>query len=200
MNAAEQTRFLVVDDSDVTKDLTDLIEPRARATVAGTALAARELLGTSAAWSGFFIAVGLPDGSGLDFLAQVRASHPHSPAMMLSPSAEPAAINATYDLRAAYVVTPIVPSRIERFIEDATSFPVRLGRLAEVWERRYGLSAAERDVLVRAAMGESRDAIATARGCSLLTVKKHGANLLRKTLDDSLHGAVERLLREVAGA
>ncbi|HEY2517130.1 MAG TPA: hypothetical protein VGI39_39930 [Polyangiaceae bacterium] len=184
----------------VSDELTSLIDRYGRAAVTRSVQAACSLLEVRTAWSGFFIGVGLPDGSGLELLARLRASHPHSPAMILATCAESSAINATFDLGASYVVVPLVSSRIERFLNEATSFPARLERLALAWERRYGLSNAERDVLVRAALGENRDAIANARGCSLLTVKKHGANLLQKTYDDSLHVAVARLLREAAGA
>jgi DNA-binding NarL/FixJ family response regulator len=65
---------------------------------------------------------------------------------------------------------------------------------------RYGLSEAESDILRRAADGESRYLIAAARGSSELTVKKQIVNLLARTMDDSLHEAVARVLRELAGA
>lgn len=202
MNAAQRARFLVVESNAcAAKELAALIAAHGHTAVSTpTREGAVFHIETRPSWAGFFLGLTLHDGSGLEILSRVRSSHPYCPAIVLAASAEPAAINATFDLGASYVVLPLVPARIERFLSEATSFSARLEPVALAWQRRYGLSDAERDVLLRAGLGASRDAIAAARGCSRLTVKKHGANLLQKTLDDSLHGAVERLLREAAGA
>jgi hypothetical protein len=46
-------------------------------------------------------------------------------------------------------------------------------------------------------LAEDRGTIAKFRGSSPLTIKRQVADMLPKTGDESLHAAVERLLREV---
>jgi DNA-binding CsgD family transcriptional regulator len=71
----------------------------------------------------------------------------------------------------------------------------RVRLVAKSWQTRYSLCNAEFDVLLRAALGEDRDAIAERRASSPLTVRAHVAGILKKTRDASLHHAVGRLLR-----
>jgi DNA-binding CsgD family transcriptional regulator len=54
-------------------------------------------------------------------------------------------------------------------------------------------------VLRRAVLGDARELIAEGRRCSVATVKKHIANILQKTGEESFHVIVERVLRELAG-
>jgi DNA-binding CsgD family transcriptional regulator len=108
-------------------------------------------------------------------------------------------VNAAYDLEAEYVAKPVHKARIARFLLARPDFEARLTQATAAWRERYGLSDAEADVLHRAAAGETRETIAAARQSSVLTIKAQVKNLLRKTGDDSLHVAVERLLRTLAG-
>jgi DNA-binding CsgD family transcriptional regulator len=81
-----------------------------------------------------------------------------------------------------------------KFLKDAASLETRLSPALRLWAARYGLSEAERDLLRRAALGESKSAIATSRGVSRETIKTQVGTLLGKTGDASLHAAAERLL------
>jgi DNA-binding CsgD family transcriptional regulator len=87
-----------------------------------------------------------------------------------------------------------VKAEVDFLPTSTTRNPFRHG-----WIDRYGLSEAEADVLVRAAEGQSRTQMASARGCSELTIKKHVSTMLRLLSDRSLQAAVARLLREMAG-
>lgn len=197
MRAADASFLLVEDDLAQARALARLIRKYGAVAVASTVREARRSLEGGARWTALFIDLGLPDGSGMDVLALARTFHPKVPALILTGSSAPTAINAAYDLGADYVVKPVVPSRIERFIQDAVSVSPSLESAARSWERQYKLCQAESDILLRAARGETREAIAIARGASPLTVKKQAATLLQKTRDASLHGAVVRLLREI---
>jgi DNA-binding NarL/FixJ family response regulator len=193
-------RFLVVeDDPDVARALERIVRRRSQVVVVGTAREADALLADASSWSGMFLDVRLPDGSGLDVLRRARKAHPLTRAMVLTGVLEADAINVVHDLRGEYVVKPVATDRIERFSRQAASFSWRLESVAGTWAHRYGLSDAEENVLVRAAAGESRVAIADARGSSALTVKTQIANILRLTRDESLQAAVARLLRELSG-
>jgi len=64
------------------------------------------------------------------------------------------------------------------------------------WAVEYGLTAAQVDILGRAALGAMRSEIARWRGSSEYTVKTQIAELLRRTGDSSFQMALVRLLRE----
>jgi len=195
-------RFLVVEDEAPTaKHLARLIRAHGAAVVARTVQEALARLADFLPWSGFIIDVGLPDGSGLDVLASARLMHPTTPALVLTGDTERETINRAYSLGAGYLVKPIATEAIESFLVGASGvgFAARVERVLQAWARRYAFSAAQVDVLRRAAMGADRRAIAIGRETSELTVKRQGASILTLTKDSSFHAAVERLLREVAG-
>jgi two-component system response regulator DevR len=195
-----RVRFLVIeDDETVGRSMRKLLAPYGETVVVSSARDAGRVLASRSPWTAFFIDLRLPDGSGIDVLAQARLDYPTTPAMVLTGSLESHAVNAAFDLDAELVTKPVVRTRIAHFLLSRRDFVGRLEQTASEWREQYALSDAELDVLRRAASGETRQAIASARSCSLLTIKAHVANLLQKTGDDSLHVAVGRLLRSVAG-
>jgi DNA-binding NarL/FixJ family response regulator len=192
-------RFLVVDDdAAVQRCLGRIVRLHGEFIAADTFQRAVALLNDGSPWTGFVFDVELPDGSGLDLLAQAREQHPITPAMVLTGNNRDAAANAAFDLRAHYCIKPVVTDRIEQFLKDAVSLGARLAPALRQWAARYALSEAETDLLRRTALGESKSAIAAARGVSRETIKTQVATLLDKTGDSSLHAAAERLLRDVA--
>jgi DNA-binding NarL/FixJ family response regulator len=194
-----QRLFLVVeDDPEVGGYLSELLARHGRPTIATSVRDAMVALTKEPSWEAFFIDLGLPDGSGLEVLSVARNSHAETPALVLTGFSDPGAINAAYDLGAAYLIKPVEPARIEQFLWLNESFSARLDSVARTWRERYRLSVAEWEILHRAASGESRAVIAAARSSSVLTVKKHVGNLLQKTDDTSLQEALNRLIRETA--
>jgi DNA-binding NarL/FixJ family response regulator len=190
--------YLVVEDSDAYgRSLTRVISRWGDAHVARSARAAQTAI-VAKAWTAIFIDVGLPDGSGLDVLARLRTFRPTTPVLVLTGSHEPEVINRACELQASFAVKPVSTALIETFIRAATSLRDRLATVADAWRERYGLTEAERDVLHRSALGESRLEIAAARSSSILTVKKHCEKIVKKTQVRSYHEAVGRLVREVA--
>jgi DNA-binding NarL/FixJ family response regulator len=192
-------RFLMVDDdAAVQRCLARVVRRHGEFVAADTFQRAAYLLSDGSMWAGFFFDVELPDGSGLDLLAQARDAHPITPAMVLTGNNRDSTANAAYDLRAHYVIKPVATKRIEQFLKDAVSLESHVSRALRQWTDRYGLSEAEADVLRRSALGESQSVIATARGVSRETIKTQVATLLGKTGDESLQTAAGRLLRDVA--
>jgi DNA-binding NarL/FixJ family response regulator len=200
MDAVGVQRVLIVEDTTrIASYLARVVRSHGgEAVLARSAREADVLLDEPSKWAGFLIDVGLPDGSGLDVLARARANYPGTPALILTGSMERVHINTAFDLNAHYVVKPPEKEHLERFFRDTASFNLRLKRVAKLWSTRFGLSASEIDILIRAANGEHREAIAKARESSKLTIKKHVANLLHKTSDPSLLVAAQKLLREAA--
>ena len=191
--------LLVEDDAVVARSLTKGITAYGDTTLAGTAAAAVTVLSTQPQWSALLIDIGLPDGSGLDVLARARSANIAAPALVLTGSEAAACINRAYDLHAEYVVKPVPVGRITSFICRAVQASHRTAAVIEDWGTRCDLSAAERNILLRATLGESRGAIAAARDVSLQTLKTQVKAMLRKTGSDSLQVAVAEVLREVAG-
>ena len=195
-------RFLIVEDEPgIGRHLARVIRRNnGDPVITRSAAEAETVLSADGRWAGFIIDVGLPDGSGLDVLGRARVKNPGTPALILTGSVEREHINLAFDLNAHYVVKPPDADRLQRFFDETASFDERLERMAKVWQEKYNLSDSELDILVRASSGEQRDAIAQARDSSKLTIKKHVANLLKKTDDASLLAAAQRLLRAVAGS
>jgi DNA-binding CsgD family transcriptional regulator len=84
--------------------------------------------------------------------------------------------------------------------DNSQRFESRLAAEVSRWGERYSLSPRERDLLQRAARGEPRALIAEQMQCAPRTFKKHCQNLLKKTGDDWLLEAVNRLLRDLANS
>jgi DNA-binding NarL/FixJ family response regulator len=192
--------ILVVEDEPlVSRCVVLLANQFGRAQLVCTAAAACNALSAMEDWSAFVIDVGLPDGSGMDVLAQARQVHPRTPALVLTGLLSPEVANAAFDLGAACVAKPVSTGRLSHFLQEAlsgTRMPDILYDAARAWAALYGLSFGETDVLLKAANGALRDEIAECRGSSSLTVKGQERRVHEKTGDASFHGAVSRLLLE----
>jgi DNA-binding NarL/FixJ family response regulator len=198
-----EARFLVLEDDPPTaRHLARLVCAHGAPVVATCVREAMKALDDEGPLSGLILDVGLPDGSGLDVLAQNRKTRSTTPALVLTGDTKRETINAAYEMGAAYLVKPVELKAVEHFLARAidTGFSARVHRVVLAWMALYSLSNAEGDVLRRASLGEDRRVLAEARGNSERTVGKHVTNILRLTGDASLHAAVERLLREVAGS
>jgi DNA-binding NarL/FixJ family response regulator len=147
-------------------------------------------------WHALVIEIGGRAGAHRPLLAQLRAGCPEAPALVIVGSVEQSDINGACLLGAQLAVRPLSEGILERFVRSAAVSAAPVESAASRWQTRYRLSNAESDILLGAARGEDRESIAVRRKSSPFTVKTHVASLLRKTLDASLHQAVERLLRE----
>jgi DNA-binding NarL/FixJ family response regulator len=194
--------FLVVEDEGlVARCLAKMIRPFGQAFPAPTVRQADVLLGGNLPWTALFFDLRLPDGCGLDVLVRARARHPLVPAMVLTAHHLDEAANTAHDLDADYVIKPVEGARIARFLQRASSgSPAAAGavradldRVVEEAIAEEELSAAEGDILRRAARGETREEIAEARGSSRQTINTQVRDILRRTGDSSLREAVNRL-------
>lgn len=138
----------------------------------------------------------LSDGLGFDLLAVARELFPRTRMLVLFTANSPTAdVNRAASTGAFCAFKPIGDEFIEHFMGAARA-AVGIGELVEAWTTECGLSAAETNILRMRAEGYGREAIASSRHSTALTLKKQIATLLKKTGDDSLQTAVERLLRE----
>jgi DNA-binding NarL/FixJ family response regulator len=194
---ARPTYLIVEDNEAYGRSLRRIFVRWGPTTVVRSARGAEEAI-RAKEWGALVIDLGLPDGSGLEVLSGLRAFRPTTPVLVLTGDSDPEAINRACELGASYAVKPASTSLLEAFIRSAASLPDRLALAASAWRQQYGLSAAEYDVLLRSALGQSRSGIAAARQSSILTVKKHCEKILKKSGERSWIDAVGRLVRDVA--
>lgn len=161
---------------------------------------ARDAL-SAQSFSAVVVDIGLPDGSGLDLITEVRQRDPEVAALVVSGGVDERRLAVAHHLGASYLLKPVDTSQLQLF---ATRIRSRVeGRGARVesvvrrWVSRYQLTTAETAVLGLAARGAPRAKLAELRGVAPSTVKKQVRVLLSKTGDESLIAAVSRLLREV---
>jgi len=69
-------------------------------------------------WKAFILDLFLPDGHGLKLLEQLRPRFPTIPALIMTGHLDGDAVNAAYDLGAAFLLKPFAPSRIDRFLSS----------------------------------------------------------------------------------
>jgi DNA-binding NarL/FixJ family response regulator len=197
-SGAGERFYLVVEDNPAYgRSLRRLLNKWGSVSVVASVRGAKAVIGNHR-WTALVVDLGLPDGSGFEVLEAFRAVHPATPALVFSGQHEAEDINRAHALGAKYLVKGASPALIEQFILS-TPTPARLEATLDIWQERYGLSDAERDVLLRFALGESRNLVAELRNCSPLTVKKQCEFILLKTRVPSMQDAVSMLLREVVG-
>jgi DNA-binding NarL/FixJ family response regulator len=198
-----RTRFLLLeDDARLARAIALHLRPYCEIVIAGAVgEGLRALEERSVRWFGFIVDLGLPDGSGLDVLRRARKTHPSTPALVFTGSIESEYINAAFRVGARYLVKDetngVDGDELVRFVLGALPLSNRLETGALDWGTRYGLTMAEVDLLIGAALGEDRETLAMRRNSSLGTVKVQIGSLLRKTGDRSVLEAATRLLREV---
>lgn len=191
-------RFLAVEDEAlVARAFVRGIQRRGfgECIVATTAGEARRHLNDGSTFTALVIDVGLPDGSGLDLLEDARArAHALTPALVLSGSNDRDHINRATELDARYLVKPLELERLAVFLEDSIS----LSRRLDIALRSRCLSETLTDILKRSALGETREAIALARGRSRKTVENQIERVRELTGQPSFQALVASVLREVA--
>jgi ActR/RegA family two-component response regulator len=116
--------LLVEDDLGAAHALVRLVREHCQVSLASTASQAREQLASSSSWRAFIVDDGLPDGSGVDLLAEWRPVYPDTPALVLTGRTDARVINAAFDVRADYLVKPAEAPRVLRFLLQPRIAPV----------------------------------------------------------------------------
>ena len=181
----ESGGFLVVEDQP---DVARIVEMTLRAlrpvTKVCTLAAARESI-SRRAWTGLVLDIGLPDGSGLDLLEELRGRGDRVPVLVLTGSLDPEVINGAHTLGAQFVVKPVMPENLRLFakgaLADATLDDAELSdRLVRV-AASYQLTVRETELIALAARGVARRELADTLGIAENTVKGQLRRLLGKT-------------------
>jgi DNA-binding response OmpR family regulator len=171
----------------------------AKVTAVASCAAADEAI-SEGPWSGLFVDVLLPDGSGLEWLTSARRNGCEAPALVLTNLVDRTLINAAFDLRATYVCKPLEAKGLRDFVgsltlRDATSSQFGLLTAAAL----RGLTGSEQEIVAAAVAGVSPQEFITGQGISMNTYKTQVRSALRKTGAETVGALRDRVLRE-AGA
>jgi DNA-binding NarL/FixJ family response regulator len=155
-------------------------------------------------WMGFIVELSLPDGSGLDWLAGVRARGDCAPALVVSAVCKRAPVNRAFELDARYLCKPFRAAALRAFEGDVVLHAERHERdrfagITAALTREHGLSRAETEIALAALQGAPAREIAEERGVSMNTHKTQVKNALRKVQAESFRQLRERVLRNLRG-
>ncbi len=194
--------LLVEDDALGARAMARILQRYGPVRTADSVAAATALLGSPGTWLGILADVGLPDGDGLEVVAQVRACDSAVPILVLTGAVDPARANRAQELDAEFAFKPLSALNLSRFaqralarqrITDRAVVSV-IARRAEEW----GLTPRQVEVLALASArgGSTRARIAAALGVSGNTAKAHLTAILRKAGGGKLSDLVQGILCE----
>ena len=195
--------LIVEDDELAGRALERMVRRTAAARIAATAAEARRSLREFPPVA-LIVDLGLPDGSGFDFVVYAREAHPAISTLVITGRSERTVANRCFDLGVDYLVKPFDSVQIAKFLKRASmkraSGTYVLDAAIQLSQTEFGLTTRETEILHLAANGISRAELAIALGCEESTVKSHVNNLLRKTRQDSLSYAVAAVLRRTVSS
>lgn len=153
--------FAVDDEPHAQRWYANALQPYGDVVVAPSAAAARRQLAEHPNVSAGLFDVYLPDGSGLELLAEFRRAYPTTPAVVVTGHVKGDVVNAAYDLDAGVLSKPFERSRVQHWVErvvsnrasslrtpEAVALGERVDTLKELFSRRPC------DPRVRYAIGE----------------------------------------------
>jgi two-component system response regulator FixJ len=195
-------RFLVVEDDElVGRAFASLLGERWMTAWARTLGSARDALATKR-FSGIVLDAGLPDGQGLDFLADLRAKGDRTPCLFVSghfdPGRSPHAV--TSSTRGACTsprsstTSSCSPNAAPRSRRQS---PLARARSSTTTARAARLSTREEEILRLVLDGTPRSALAPELGMSENSIKTLVRRLLRKLDAGNLDEVARRVLEEV---
>jgi DNA-binding NarL/FixJ family response regulator len=194
-------RFLVVEDDElVGRAFASLLGERWMTAWARTLGSARDALATKR-FSGIVLDAGLPDGQGLDFLADLRAKGDRTPCLFVSGQFDPALATRCHVLDAWCVYKPEVLDDVlvfaERSATIATSVAACSRAVVDDYSTAARLSTREEEILRLVLDGTPRSALAPELGMSENSIKTLVRRLLRKLDAGNLDEVARRVLEEV---
>jgi DNA-binding NarL/FixJ family response regulator len=127
--------------------------------------------------------VGLPDGSGLTFLGDVRAQGWRGASLVQTGSPDPGVVNHAHELDAQIVIKPYDLIHLGRFLERARRRrrALRSATRPGAFAATAGLTPTEHAIFDLLRQGHTQASIAAHRKVALTTVKTQVRAILRKT-------------------
>lgn len=192
--------LIVEDQRAMARALSDYVSALAQVRVADTVALAREYLESSDEVVAAVVDVSLPDGNGLDLLAEVRPRRPLLPVLVLTGREAWDDVNRAFTLSARYVrktadagsLARMVTSFVIASLPDAEQAMVLIDRFCD----EYGLSRRQREVVRLYIQGCPRDGLADAMALTENTVKSHVRETLAKCSAVSLDSLCRQILQQ----
>ncbi len=199
----EPAAFLLVEDHELSaRALARWLRAHGSVVIAPTLKDARERYAERRRWLGLLLDVNLPDGSGLDFLEEVRRNDVRVPVLVLTGELDPARTNRAQSLDAEFAFKPFNDSNLRSFARRARARLHAQDRsvasVVAALTVEFSLTQREADVLavVVRSDGSPRAAAADALGLSPNTAKVHIGSILKKTGYARLADLARRVLRD----
>jgi DNA-binding NarL/FixJ family response regulator len=200
MFTGREAILLVEDDALARAAIARLLKGVVDVVGASTIAEARVALRTRA-WGGFVVDVTLPDGNGLDLLAEMRVGNARVPALVVTEHCTQAFVNRAFSLRASYLCKPYPPRDLVSFAKRSVAGEVSLGAgLSEAVERlaeRHGLTTREVEFVSASMRGVAPKELVSALGISMNTYKSQVRKALRKMGASSLGEVRDAVLGEL---
>jgi DNA-binding NarL/FixJ family response regulator len=201
--------FVVDDEAPVRSGLEALLDrEHGYETVAccATAAAARAVLARGVLFDVALVDLRLPDGDGLELIAEIAESQPRAQILVLTKFADPQDIVAAMRAGAVgYLLKHTPPGRILQALDEAAiggapMSPEIARKLVESLRPRAamddcGLTSREHEVLVQLARGARYNDIATNLGVGESTVQTHVKSIYKKLQVTSKAAATREALR-----
>lgn len=188
--------LIVEDDRDVARSLDRMLHRYCELRVAESIAEARGVVDAGNVVAAL-VDEGLPDGSGLDFVAYLRRRRPAVPVLVFTAQRDLALVNRAQSLRAEFVFKPAEPGNVIPFVREALAraggADQRLEQAVDQLARMTGLTPREQEILNLALAGVPRAAMAGELEMSSNTLKSTIRKMLERTGEETL----EELARSV---
>lgn len=171
----------------------------------GTASDAMTALAGGLEFEVAIVDLGLPDGSGLDVIREIRRTRPTATPLVFTVFDDPERVFGALQAGArGYLLKDVPPTRMLQALRDAADggaplSPAVARQIVDSFSppRRSGdeLTRREREVLVCLVRGDTYDEAATALGVTLSTVQSHVRTVYSKLEVTSKAGATREAIR-----
>ena len=163
---------------------------------------ARAKLEESSDWTGVVLDLVLPDGYGLDLLAEIRKTQGALPVLVLTGELNRDVVNRVQTLRGEYVCKPASADNLNPFIQRSLAQErvddVAIGQRIEHLARQLKLTRRETELLTLSIDGLSRRELAESLGVAENTVKAQIRSLLKKSGARSLATLAQKVIKGAA--
>jgi len=192
--------FLIVEDEPtLARTLARTFGRHGPVEVVHSMAAARDQLENHAEWTGVILDLILPDGYGLDLLAEIRESHGALPVLVLTGELNRDVVNKVQTMRGEYVCKPASADNLNPFIQRALAQErvddAAIGQRIEHLARQLKLTRRETELLTLSVDGLSRKELAEALGVAENTVKAQIRSLLKKSGARSLATLAQKVIK-----